>query len=121
MDQRISTAIERRRPYRFNFSGRLRTRRTGEREALVLALLCALDMYTTLFWVVFGYATEANPALAWTFDYHPMTFVLVKWGSCLPALALAPRLAQRRPTLTVWLLRAEILVYLALYTTQVRL
>lgn len=111
----VPTAAERRRGLKVQFRGPLRCRRAGEREALLLTLLCALDMYTTLYWVVMGIATEANKFLAWTFNYHPLTFVAVKCASCLPALMMAPRLAQRRPQFTIWLLRVIILVYIGIY------
>lgn len=97
------------------FGGELQARRAGEREALILGLICTLDMITTLWWVIFGQATEANSVLSWTFKSHPATFVLVKCATCLPALILAPRLAERRKTFTVWLLRAIIVAYVGLY------
>ena len=100
---------------RLLFGGRFRVRRTGEKEAFILALICMTDMFTTLFWVTFGYATEANHLLTWTFRGHPITFVLIKSISCIPAILMAPRLAQRHPTFTVWLLRAIIVVYLVTY------
>lgn len=115
-----SAGSERRRGWKVQFWGPLRCRRAGEREALLLTLLCALDMYTTLWWVVMGYATEANKFLAWTFNHHPLTFVAVKCASCLPALMMAPRLAQRRPQFTIWLLRAIIFVYVAIYVIGVK-
>jgi len=90
-------------------------RRAGEREALLLSLICMADMATTLWWVVTGVAAEANPVLAWTFESHPAVFVLVKGATCVPALILAPRLAQRHRRFTVWLLRGIALLYVALY------
>jgi hypothetical protein len=93
---------ERRQGWRPHFRGPLRMRRAGEKEAFLLAVICALDMYTTLYWVVMGYASEANQLLAWTFEHHPAMFVAVKGASCIPALILAPRLAQRHPRFTVW-------------------
>jgi hypothetical protein len=72
-------------------------------------------MITTLWWVVFGHATEANGLLAWTFKFHPAAFVVAKCASWLPALILAPKLARRRKVLTVWLLRAIIVLYVVLY------
>jgi hypothetical protein len=72
-------------------------------------------MYTTLFWVVSGIAREANQVLAWTFDIHPIIFVLVKAGSCLPAILIAPKLAQKHPKFTVWLLRGIIAAYIFAY------
>lgn len=100
---------------RLLFKGRFYLRRAGEREAFILALICMADMFTTLFWVVFGYATEANHLLAWTFSGHPVTFVLIKSLSCIPAIVMAPRLAQRHRTFTVWLLRAIIAAYVLTY------
>jgi hypothetical protein len=95
-------------------------RRAGEKECFLLAVICALDMYTTLYWVVMGYAREANPLLAWTFEHHPALFVILKGGSCIPALILAPRLAQRHKNFTVWLLRIVIAAYLYFYISCVR-
>ena len=106
---------ERRGIWRPRFTGPLYLRRAGEKEAFILAGICMLDMYTTLFWVVFGMATEANPILSWTFKEHPASFVAVKSLTCLPAILLAPRLAQKRKNFTVWLLRGTIVAYLALY------
>ena len=116
----ILTEAERRCRFRLSFRGPLLMRRAGEREASLLTLICALDMYTTLYWVLMGHATEANPRLAWTFSHHPIWFVVVKCASCLPALCLAPHLAQRRPQFTVWLLRAIIVIYIAYYFVNVR-
>jgi len=115
------TAAERRRArLRIRFAGPLQARRAGERETLVLALICALDMYTTLYWVIMGHAVEANPLLSWLFDINPMAFTLVKSGSCLPALLLAPHLAERHPKFTVWLLRGVIATYVTIYLLNVR-
>jgi Domain of unknown function (DUF5658) len=90
-------------------------RRAAEAEAFVLAAICMADMFTTLFWVTLGYAVEANSLLAWTFHIHPLTFVLVKSLSCVPAVILAPMLARRHKNFTVWLLRAIIAVYVITY------
>lgn len=111
---------ERRVGWVVRFTGPLRCRRAAERETLLLTFICALDMYTTLWWVVMGYATEANQLLAWTFDHHPVTFVAVKCISCLPALLMAPRLAQRRPQFTIWFLRVIIVAYVGYYLLNVQ-
>jgi hypothetical protein len=115
-----SSAGERRRPWRPHFRGPLRMRRAAEKEAFLLAVICALDMYTTLYWVVMGYASEANSLLAWTFNHHPALFVVVKGISCIPALVLAPRLAQKHRNFTVWLLRLVIVAYVFFYLSYVR-
>ena len=107
--------VDRRSRWRPRFGKRLLVRRAGEREALLLSVLCMADMATTLWWVVTGVASEANPVLAWTFESHPAVFVLVKGATCVPALMLAPRLAQRHRRFTVWLLRGIALLYVVLY------
>lgn len=111
--------IDRRNRLRLRFGGPLLARRAGEREALVLAIICAVDMYTTLFWVLLGHAVEANPLLAPTFQTHPLAFVLLKSLTCLPALWMAQRLARRHPRFVVWLLRGIIAAYIAIYAVAV--
>ena len=107
---------ERRGPKKkFDWSRALRVRRAGEKEALLLTIICALDMYSTLWWVVNGNAHEANALLAWTFSINPALFIIVKGASCLPALLLAPRLAQKHPKLVIYLLRTILACYLASY------
>ncbi len=108
-------SLNRRNSLRLLFHGPIVLRRAGEKEALVLATICMVDMFTTLLWVTMGYATEANHLLAWTFDVHPITFVLVKSISCIPAVLMAPNLARRHKTFTIWLLRIIIAVYALTY------
>jgi Domain of unknown function (DUF5658) len=106
--------------WQFILGGRFLCRRAAEKEALILGAICMLDMYTTLFWVLRGDATEANPLLSWTFERHSVVFVLIKSASCVPALLLAPKLAQTQPKFTVWLLRGVIVFYLYYYFTHVK-
>ncbi|WP_395142245.1 DUF5658 family protein [Armatimonas sp.] len=108
-------SLNRRNSLRLLFHGPIVLRRAAEKEALVLATICMADMFTTLMWVTMGYATEANHLLAWTFDVHPITFVLVKSVSCIPAVLMAPKLARRHKTFTIWLLRIIIAVYALTY------
>ena len=120
-EAREASPSERRRitaPLRFG--GRLLARRVGERESLILAMICALDMYTTLWWVVTGHAVEANRLLSWTFEKSPVLFVLVKAVFYVPALVLAPRLARKHPLFTVWLLRGIIAAYLWIYISYIQ-
>lgn len=111
---------DRRHRVRLDFGGPLLARRAGEREALILTLVCALDMYTTLWWVAAGHAVESNPLLAWALAFHPVAFVLVKSALFLPALILAPRLARRHPHFTVGLLRFVLVAYLGIYVHGIR-
>ena len=84
-------------------------------EVMILLVLCAVDMYSTIYWVKMGQATEANPLLAWTFHIHPLLFVLVKAGTFLPTLVLAAFLARRYPRPITGLLRCVLLAYVTLY------
>ena len=111
----FDAVAQRRNDLQLLFRGPLVLRRAAEKEALVLALICMADMFTTLYWVTMGHAVEANHLLAWTFNAHPVTFVLVKSFSCMPAVLLAPLLARRHKTFTIWLLRIIIAVYVLTY------
>jgi hypothetical protein len=108
-------APSRRNGHRIRFGGPLHIRRAAERETFILLLVSYIDMMTTLYWVSNGTAVEANPLLQWTFDHHPVAFVIVKMLATLPAIVLAPRLAQKHPTFTIWLLRAVIATYVGVY------
>ncbi|MDX1933862.1 MAG: DUF5658 family protein [Capsulimonadales bacterium] len=114
-----ANAPERRRKRGLIFHGPLRLRRTGEKEAFFMVLICTWDMYTTLWWVIRGEALEANPLLAWTFTYHPIWFVLVKSLLCLPAMYFLTKVGQRSPRLTVLALRTMIVVYISIYCLTV--
>ncbi|MCX6366614.1 MAG: DUF5658 family protein [Armatimonadetes bacterium] len=111
----LDAVAQRRNDLRLLFRGPLVLRRAAEKEALLLAVICMADMFTTLYWVTMGHAVEANHLLAWTFNVHPVTFVLVKSISCMPAVLLAPLLARRHKNFTVWLLRIIIAVYVLTY------
>ncbi len=112
------TTPTRRKGYQINFGGHLKLRRAAERETFILLVVSYVDMMTTLYWVSTGRATEANPFLQWTFSHHPVAFVIVKMLATLPAIYFAPKLAEKHPVFTVWLLRAVIAVYLFVYFTN---
>lgn len=94
-------------------------RRPAAAEVLTLLLVCALDMYSTIYWVRIGMATEANPFLAWTFHLHPVVFVLIKAATFVPTLLLAAYMARRHPRTVTLLLRFVILAYLAIYAVGI--
>jgi hypothetical protein len=116
----VITTSRRRSGHRIAFGGPLHIRRAAERETFILLLVSYIDMMTTLFWVSNGTAVEANPLLQWTFDHHPVAFVIVKMLATLPAIVLAPRLAQKHPAFTIWLLRAVIAIYLLVYFSSIQ-
>jgi hypothetical protein len=113
-------APSRRNGHRIRFGGPLHIRRAAERETLILLLISYVDMMTTLYWVSTGAAVEANPLLQWTFEHHPVAFVIVKMLATLPAIVLAPKLAQKHPTFTIWLLRAVIAAYIGVYFSNIQ-
>ena len=84
-------------------------------EVMLLTILCAVDMYTTIYWVKMGQAVEANPLLSWTFHIHPLVFVLVKGGTFLPTLVLAIFLARKHPRIVTGLLRFVLFAYVGIY------
>ena len=94
-------------------------KRPAAAEVLALLTLCAVDMYSTIYWVKTGQATEANPLLAWTFDLHPLIFVLIKAGTFLPTLILAAYMAREHPRTMTLLLRVVILAYIGIYLVGV--
>lgn len=94
-------------------------KRPAAAEVLALLILCAVDMYSTIYWVKTGQATEANPLLAWTFDLHPLVFVLIKAGTFLPTLLLAAYMARKHPKTVTLLLRCIILAYVGIYLVGV--
>ncbi|MES2464713.1 MAG: DUF5658 family protein [Armatimonadota bacterium] len=116
----IASPSQRRNGHKLRFKGPLHLRRAAERETLILLLISYIDMMTTLFWVSNGTAIEANPLLQWTFDHHPVAFVVVKMLATLPAIVLAPKLAEKHPKFTIWLIRAVIAVYLLVYFSSIR-
>jgi hypothetical protein len=46
----------------------------------VLLLLNALDAVFTSWWIAAGWATEANPVMAWVLEYGLAAFICVKLG-----------------------------------------
>jgi hypothetical protein len=70
--------------------------------------------------VLTGQAVEANPMLAWTFEMNPLVFVAVKAGTFLPALLLARHFAREHPKFSVFLLRAVLFAYVAIYLFAVK-
>lgn len=57
----------------------------------VLLLLNALDAVFTSWWVAAGWATEANPVMAWVLEYGLAAFIFVKLGIGMAAtLVLKP-------------------------------
>lgn len=101
------------------FGGHFKALYPGEREAMILALVCAIDMLTTLWWVTHGIASEANPILAWTLQHHPLLFVLFKCATFLVPLFLVTRLGRERPEFTRCALSIACIAYITIYTLAV--
>ena len=84
-------------------------------ETVLLAFVCTLDAVSTLYLVSTGRAVEANPALAWTFDYGSFMFLAVKLLSFVPAIVILERIRDRKPRLVKVATRAALAGYLAIY------
>ncbi len=84
-------------------------------ETWLLALICILDMASTLVLVRMGLAREANPLLAWSLEGSGAAFVLIKTFSFLVPLAIIEGLRERCPKFIPWALRAGAVGYLLVY------
>src|SRR5436190_21608248 len=91
-------------------------------EAIVLALLCTLDMLSSAILFHSGLAVEANPLLRPFAEMGPVPFMLAKAASFVPALWLMECYRRRRPESVVPLMRwgavSYVIVYLAFVGPQ---
>jgi hypothetical protein len=84
-------------------------------ETTVLALLCLLDMFSTILVIKLGMAVEANPILAPFIRQSFLSFALVKSAFFIPPLAILESLRPVRPRFVRLGLRAGIAGYLLVY------
>lgn len=84
-------------------------------ETGLLALICVLDMASTLVLVQLGLAVEANPILAWTLEGSGWVFLVVKTLSFLVPLVIIEYLRTHTPRFIPLALRAGVVGYLAVY------
>jgi hypothetical protein len=88
-------------------------------DSLLLAGICLLDMFSTLYWVHAHMAVEYNPYMNFWLQRGYAPFCIAKITSFLPLLIVAAAYRQRRPRLVRVALRGAIVLYLAIYVASV--
>ena len=84
-------------------------------DSLFFAVICILDMISTLCWVNDGKATESNPWLAYWLGQSMACFVFVKLMSFLPTLAVSAYYRESYPKFVSTCLRCALAAYLIIY------
>lgn len=67
-------------------------------QAALLAVLCSLDAFFTLFYIQTGFAVEANPIMAFYYEISPVSFLGAKVLLTLGGLYILVRYLNRRVT-----------------------
>ena len=73
------------------------------------------DLFVTLVVVQMGIAIESNPLLAWTFQYGPVYFALVKTASFIPGVWAIEMCRLQNARFASWASRAAVYGYFAVY------
>jgi len=84
-------------------------------EALLLALICMLDLFSTIVLIKLGVAKEANPILAWYLGQGLGMFVAAKTFLSVLPIAGLEIVGWKYPSLAKLGLRAGIVGYVATY------
>lgn len=84
-------------------------------EVLVLFVVCTLDMLSSAFFFHHGLANEANPLLRPFAEAGVVPFMIVKFLTYGPSLAVAEWQVRRRPGVFRPLLRVVTAIYLGIY------
>jgi hypothetical protein len=88
-------------------------------ESVLFAAICLTDMFSTLYWVHMGSATEANPMLARCLQQGDAVFCLTKLASFVPMLCLAAWYRLKQPKFIATALRLAIVAYIGIYVIAV--
>jgi hypothetical protein len=88
-------------------------------DSVSFGVVCILDMISTLIWVRQGVATESNPLLAYCLAHGVVLFVLAKFASFLPALAIAARFRPAYSQFVPLVLRSALAAYVVIYVSSV--
>lgn len=86
------------------------------KESLLIALICSVDLVTTIWLIRTHNAAEANPIMRPILAHGIEAFVLVKLALCVGPLAILEYARKHRPRLVRDALRLTIILYLAMYT-----
>ena len=82
---------------------------------VAIVLVCMADMFVTILVVQAGIAIESNPLLAWSFQYGPVCFALIKTSSFIPGVWAIEMCRIQNAKFASWASRAAVLGYFAVY------
>jgi len=82
---------------------------------VAIVALCMVDLFLTLVAVLTGKAIEANPMLAWSFEYGPMGFALAKVASFIPGIWAIEMCRLYNSRFAALASRAVVYGYIAVY------
>ncbi len=85
-------------------------------ESIILIVICLADMFSTLYFVLRGLATEQNPIMAACLNHSPGMFVLVKLVSFVPFVIAVELYRRRNPSFALAACRCAIALYVIAFT-----
>jgi len=85
------------------------------KESILLAIICMLDLLSTVVLIKLGIATEANPILGWYLAQGMGMFVAAKTFLSMAPIAGLEIVGWKYPRLAQFALRAGIAGYIAIY------
>ncbi len=88
---------------------------TLTKESMVLIVICAVDLVSTLLMLNTSSAFEGNPIMSYYLRYGVGTFVLMKLTLVLLPLFVVEWYRQYRPRFVRLMLRTAIFTYLGVY------
>jgi hypothetical protein len=89
------------------------------REGKLLIAICFVDLMTTLWFVHFHGAQEANPLMRQFLEKSVLLFIIAKAAFCLGPLAIIEWARGRNPAFVQGAMRAGIFLYLGFYGSVV--
>lgn len=84
-------------------------------DSLILAAICLIDMVSTLFLVLRGWAVEQNPLMAVCLKQGPMVFVLVKLASFIPFIVAVELYRRKDAAFARLACRSAIVLYVLIF------
>ncbi len=84
-------------------------------ESVVLSLMCLVDAWLTIMLVAHGWASEANPIMAYFLEVGIPVFVLAKVAVLIPGVVSCEFLKTRRYKFALWTMRFAAFGYLMVY------
>jgi hypothetical protein len=102
----------------FNGNPLLNVREWLSAENVALFVVCMADMFSTLYWVHAGMATEDNPVFREWLRRGDGQFIFMKFASFMPLIAVSTYYRRRRPKLIKSAMRLTVGAYIFLYVAR---